>query len=312
MALIHSLTDDSQIKDSSVRAFLHQRAREWRYSDLTADPQHCTELPEGYMYSPEGSSSDTNPTKHVVWNEDVPSTSLLSGVTSALHRLAVSVTPSKKEDPTPAATSEAYADWSSGHTAICPTFASGRETTGECIFTDPGVQMAILSFFEEAAHDPENFSNPELKLYTDAPLPTPENPLSLDPDNPNVALFSTLPPEMTPEQADLDLAKEKLEQMQLALIACPENVSELEQGRKKLVERIVNQEDKIEKLEKKTLATGGLTADKAPEKRENWKPQKQGPKVNFAGTEVDSELLKAAGLLDTADEELEKLSKDCA
>jgi hypothetical protein len=309
MALIHSLTDDSQIKDLSVRAFLHQRAREWRYSDLTVNPQHCTELPGGYI--PQSSSSDANITKRIAWDEDVPATGLLPGVTNALHRLAISMTPSRSEETT-TAVSDIYADWSSGHVAICPTFAGGRESTGECIFTDPGVQLAVLSFFEEVAQDPQDYRNPAFKLYTEAPLPTPLNPLSLDPDNPNIAVFSTLPPEMTPEQADLDLAKEKLEQMQLALVACPENVSELEQGRQKLAERIVNQEANIEKLEKKTLATGGLTARQAPEKRENWKPQKEGPKVKFAGTEVDSELLKAAGLMDTADEELEKLSMDCA
>jgi hypothetical protein len=307
MALIHSLTDDSQIKNSNVRTFLHQRAHEWRYSDLSTNPQHCTELPEGY--SPQGPCSETHVAKHIAWNENIPATSLVSGVTSALHRLAVSVAPSKKEEPTPAA-SDAYADWSSGQAAICPTFAGGNEPTGECIFTDPAVQLAVLSFFEAVAQDPENYRNPGLKLHTGVPHPTPENPLALDPDNPNVADFSKLPPEMTPEQADLDLAKEKLEQMQLALLACPANVPELEEGRKKLVERIVNQEVKIEKLEKKTLATGGLTAGKMPEQRENWKPQKEGPKVRFAGTEVDSELLKAAGLMDTAAEELEKLGKD--
>jgi hypothetical protein len=312
MALIDSLIDDSQIKDSKVRAFLHERARQWRYSDLTANPQHCTELPADY--SSQASSSDADITQHIAWNEVIPATSLSSKVTSALHRLAISVTPSKKEEPT-ATTSDGYDDWASGIAAICPTFAGGHESTGECIFTNPGVQLAVLSFFEAVAQDPENYCNPDFKPYTEAPQPTPDNPLELDPDNPNVADFSALPPEMTPEQADLETAKEKLEQMRLAFIACPEDVPELEPGRKKLVERIVNQEIKIEKLEKKALATGGLAAGHAPEQREqreNWKPQKEGPKVKFAGTEVDSELLKAAGLVDTAEEELEKLGKNGA
>jgi hypothetical protein len=312
MALIHSLTDDSQIKDPNLRAFLHQRAREWRYSDLTTNPQNCTELPPNY--SSQVTSSDVKITKHIAWNDVVPTTSLSSKVTSALHRLAISVTPAKKEETAPTS-SDQYADWSSGSAAICPTFSGGHESTGECIFTDPGVQLAVLSFFEEVAQDPENYCNPNLKPYTAAPQPSPDNPLELDPDNPNVAGYSSLPPEMTPEQADLNVAKEKLEQMQLALVACPENVPELEPGRQKLVERIANQEVKIEKLEERALVTGGLAAGQAPEQREqreNWKPQKEGPKVKFAGTEVDSELLKAAGLVDTAEEGLEKLGKNGA
>jgi hypothetical protein len=310
MALVHSLIDDSQINNPDLRKFLHQRAREWRYSDLTNDPKSCTELPENY--AAEGSSSEEKITEHIAWNEDVPKTSVLSSITNGLHSLAVSVTPTtKKTESTPTA-SAPVADtdsWSSGQAAICPTFAGGPEPVGECILTDPRVQDAVLAFFEEVSRDPQNFRNPAFKTYKAAPQPTPDNPLALDPDEGD---FSALPAEMMPEQADLDDAKETLERMKINLEACPKDMPALRDGREKLVERIGRLESTIETLEKKALATGGLGAGKAPEKREDWHPQKEGKQVSFAGTTVDSELLKAVGLVDTADEELAKLGGDGA
>ncbi|KAH7067094.1 Arb2 domain-containing protein [Paraphoma chrysanthemicola] len=311
MALIHSLIDDSQVKNPTLRAFLHQRAREWRYSDLTNDPDKCTEVPEGYYKEAKGTSAEQFPAperieEHIAWNENVQNPGALSGIVKAMHRLIVSATPSQKEVPS-SASSDTDTLWSSGQGAICPTFAGGPESAGECIFTNSAVQQTVLKFFEEVAQDPENYRNPNMSTYTEAPLPTPDAPLALDPENPDIAGFSSLAAEMTPEQMEVDEAKEKLQDMRLALSACPSNVPELASGRAKLVHRIAIQETKIEKLQKKALATGGLAAGEAPEQRENWKPQKEGPKVAFAGTMVDSELLKAAGLGDTAEEELAKL-----
>jgi hypothetical protein len=306
MALVHSLIDDSQIKNPNVRAFLHQRAREWRYTDLAVSPKDCTELPKGYR-SMQDSPLRARTARHIAWNEDISKGSVLSGITGALHRLVVSVTPSKEVDETPEA-SDSSDGWSSGEIAICPTFAGGREPTGECIFTYFAVQHAILDFFEDVAQSPENYRNPDFKVYSPAPQPTPDNPLALDPDSSEVVGFPSLPSEMTPEQAELDMAKDELDQMKLALKACPTRVQELQQGRNKLVERIANQKVKILGLEKKALATGGLKAEEAHEQRENWQPQKEGTKVKFAGADIDSELLRAAGLIDTA-EELEQLAK---
>jgi hypothetical protein len=318
MALVHSLVVDAQIKNPKLRTFLHQRAREWRFSDLSTNPRHCTELPVGFdddarEDSPLAVTSSTKADKHIAWNEDLPKASALSGITDTLYRLAPNMTPAKKDEPTePAspASDSSTNDWTSGQAAICPTFAGGPVVTGECMLTNPAVQDAILSFFEEVAQDPQHYRNPIIKVHTLAPQPTVDNPLVLDPDNPKVAAFPSLPPEMSPDQAELDCAKEKLEQMQCALQACSANVPELTSGRTNLVERIVNQEAKIEKLEKKALATGGLTAGEAQQKRENWQPPKEGPKVKFAGTMVDSELLKAAGLGDTVEELLELGEED--
>jgi hypothetical protein len=306
MALVHSLIDDTQIKDPSVRAFLHQRAREWRYSDLTVSPEECTELPNDYK-SLQDSPLRTTSAKHVSWNENVSKRSASSSITGGFHRLVVNEPPSKDMTETLVALDTSDC-WSSVDVAICPTFAGGRESTGECIFTYFAVQHAVLDFFEEVARNPENYRNPDFKVYSPAPQPTPDDPLALDPDTLEIAGFASAPPEMTPEQAELDMAKEKLDQMKFALKACPIRVPELRQGRTKLVERIAKQKVKIEKLEKDALATGDLKAKEAPVQREKWQPQKEGEKVKFAGADIDSELLKAAGLIDTA-EELEMLAK---
>ncbi|KAF1841362.1 uncharacterized protein K460DRAFT_318208 [Cucurbitaria berberidis CBS 394.84] len=313
MALIHSLIDDSQIKDPRLRAFLHQRTRQWKYSDLTFDPLHCTSLPDDYEEDLEhkasrDGSSTAKPTIHISWSEDLPEPGHLSSITKALHRLAVTVTTSKKEIPTPVA-SDSDMEWSSGQSAICPTFAGGNNYVGECIFTNPAVQRTILSFFEDVAQDPGHYRNADIKIYTEAPQPTPENPLVLSADDSTALDSPSLPAEMTLEQAELDDARQNLIDMRIALDACPLNVQELEKGRERLMKKIQDKEFEIEALEKKALASGGLKAGEAMEKRENWKPQKEGPKVAFAGTMVDSELLKAAGMFDTAKLELEKIDE---
>lgn len=330
MALIHSPIVDTQIKDPMLRAFLHQRTREWKYSNLSTNPQDCTELPAGFDVGArddtrEDAPSSTKVNEHIAWNENLPKGSALSGITKTSHRLVLSVTPAAKDEPVsptsgssavlsvtpaeknepaePASISDSSAiNWTSGEAASCPRFAGGLENIGECILTHPPVQDAILSFFEEVAQDPEHYRNRNIKVHTLAPQPTVDNPLVLDPDNPDVAEFQSLPPEMTPEQAEVDCAKEKLEHMKLALKACTATTRELEEGRTALIERIAKQEAKIEKLERKALATGGLTAGQAPDMRENWQPQKEGPMVKFAGTMVDSEMLKIAGLTDTVEE----------
>ncbi|CAO2657748.1 Nn.00g038740.m01.CDS01 [Neocucurbitaria sp. VM-36] len=311
MALIHSSIDDSQIKDPSVRALLHQRTRHWKYSDMTLDPLHCTDLPDDYedglKHEPSQEASSTrNSTKRICWSEDLPVPAPMSTLTKALHRLAVSVATPRNEAAALVA-SDTCTGWSTGQSVICATFAGGNEPSGECVFTNPAVQHAILSFFEEVAQDPENYRNPDIKIYTEAPQPSPEKALALSADDPNIFSYESVLPEMTPEQAELDEERQKLNEMRIALHACPLNVQELEAGRERLVKRIQDKEVEIDALEKKALAGGGLKAGEALDQRENWKPQKEGPKVAFAGTMVDSELLKAAGMFDTANQELDKL-----
>jgi hypothetical protein len=341
MALTDASADDSSIKDARLKAFLRQRTREWRYSVLSANPQDCTGLPDDYLEGVEDSSAsdaapNTKAVNHVAWNETVPKAGTLTSITKALHRLVLSATPIEKEaedsvmkdniDEMNASTKEeelvkqdeaiAPADprpdndiWSSGNAVLCPTFAGGDIPAGECILTNASVQDAILTFFEDTAQDSEHYRNPPIKTYTQAPQPSADNPLVLDPDNPDLAAFPSLPEDMsTPEQNELDTAKEKLENMKFALKSCPADVPEVASGRQKLADRITAYKVKIEQLEQQALAAGALTAGEAPEKRENWQPQTEGPKVPFAGSMVDSELLKAAGLGDAVDEELKKLA----
>ena len=342
MALIEASADDSSIKDASLKAFLRQRTREWRYSGLTANPQDCTRLPDDYLDGVEdGASLDAavniKVVDHIAWNETVPKASVLPSITKALHRLVLSASPAKKKEAedsveevkaeemkaSPKEEDETKQDevivpadlkpdddiWSSGIAVLCPTFAGGDNSAGECILTNASVQNAILTFFEDIAQDPEHYRNPPIKTYIQAPLPSADSAFVLDPDNPDVAAFPSLPEEFsTSEQNELDAAKKKLENMKFALAACPANVPEVASGRKKLSDRIAACKVKIEQLEKEALAAGALAAGEASEKRETWQPQTEGPKVPFAGAMVDSELLKAVGLNDTVDEELKKLA----
>jgi hypothetical protein len=315
MALIHTLIDYTQIKSPELRKFLHQRAREWRYSDLTDDPQICTELPENY--SSTAISSDEKITEHIAWNENVPKTSLLSSITNGLQRLAVSATSAKKAEPNSASPALDNDGWGSGQAAICPTFAGGPESVGECVLTNPATQDAILAFFEGVAQDPHNYRNPDMKTYTTAPQPTPDKPLALDSEDPSVAELAFATPEVTSEQADINDAKVTVERMKAALKACPESVPGFQKGRAGLIERIAKLSTAIETLEKEALATDGSAAVKALEKRESWPQDSKNwglpeeGKAVFAGMTVDSEKVKDANIGDTMDEEeLRKLIED--
>ncbi|KAG9187889.1 hypothetical protein G6011_05760 [Alternaria panax] len=325
MALIHSLIDDSQIKDRQIRAFLHQRTRQWRFSDLTVNPQHCTDLPTSYDQQSDDSPTSTDTafimhsTKHISWHERI-SAGAVSTLTKALHRLAISITPSANGTTStpPSTTEEETTEWSSGQAVLCPTFAGGENSVGECIFTHPPVQHATLSFFQDVAQDPLNYRNPRtLKPYIEAvPQPSPDNPLSLpspsnednyDGDNGGDDTginFQALSPPTTPEQAELEEARQRLTELRVAFTACPDNIPSLNKGRAKLEKKIKMMETRVENLETKALGHGGLVAGEGEGKRENWKMQVEGPKVPFAGTMVDSGLLKAAGLMESAEEGL--------
>jgi hypothetical protein len=249
--------------------------------------------------------------KHISWHESIPA-GPVSTLTKALHQLAFSITPSASgTTPSPASTTEEETvEWSSGQAVICPTFAGGENPVGECIFTYPPVQHAILSFFQDVAQDPYNYRNPPtLKIYTEAPQPSPDNPLALSPniddDNYTGINFQTLSPQTTPEQVELEEALERLTELRVAFTACPDDIPELGKGRAKLEKKITLLETRIENLKTMALGHGGLVAgDVGDEKHGNWKMQVQGVKVPFAGTMVDSELLKAAGLMESAEEGL--------
>ncbi|KAF2856463.1 hypothetical protein T440DRAFT_411346 [Plenodomus tracheiphilus IPT5] len=308
MALVSSTLDDSQIQHPSVKAFLQQRAREWRYADITTDPFQCIDLPKDYIQRLQSApardeSSIMKSAQHIHWDEALPTSGPFSTVVKALHSLTLGAAAPRGENVS--ATADMSTEWSTGPIAICPTFAGGEETVAECVFTNRTVQHAILSFFEEVAQDPGNYHNPGMKVFTEAPQPSPDNPLELSPDVNNTK--QSLPLEMSPEHIEIDEARQDLADMCIALDACPVGISELAEGRERLTKKIHDKRVELEDLEKKALAKGGLRAGEAAAKRENWKPQAEGPKVPFAGSMVDSELLKAAGLFETAQVELEKL-----
>jgi len=312
MALVHSTVDDSQIQHPGLRAFLHQRARQWRYSSLTLSPHQCIDLPTDYNQDfhgelPRGTAAIMKSTKHISWNELLPASEPAAAAANALQRLTIAPAPPKEENASSEA-SNVVTEWTSGQVVVCPTFAGGENAVAECVFTNPIVQQAILSFFEEVAQDPGNYRNPDLALCTEPPQPFPENPLELSADSITTSI-RPLPSEMTPEYADLDQARHTLLEMCIAFDACPTGIQELAPGRARLAHKIQSQERQVAHLEKKALAMSGLRAGEAVTQRENWRPQIEGPKVPFAGSLVDSELLKAAGLYETAEAELTKHGK---
>ncbi|KAF1934308.1 uncharacterized protein M421DRAFT_50396 [Didymella exigua CBS 183.55] len=312
MAVVHTMIDNSEITHPSIKAFLHQRTRQWKYSDLSLSPTQCIELPDDYA----GDASRGNPqqgTKAVCWNENLAEPGPLSKLAETLHHLTLNVVPSTNRigSTTDDSASDDSSEWKSG-SVPCPTFAGGKEPTGECIFTETNVQRAILSFFEDVAQDPENYRNPPFTTFADVPHPTADVPFVLSADaimQPS-ANIQTAYHMLTPEQQELEEARTKLADMRIALDGCPDNIDILAKGRVKLAEKITKQEAAIKDLQVKALSSGSLGVGEAEEERQDWSTEADGPKVPFAGIMVDSELLKAAGLSETAREELEKLREE--
>lgn len=309
MALVHSLVDNTEITHPNLKAFLHQRTRQWKYTDLSFTPTQCTELPSDY-HSDRSAPTVSQDAKPISWTEELNGSGPLSSITETLNRLCLDVNPSTCGEKTMSDDSNTNTDfeWKSG-SVLCPTFAGGKESAAECVFTDSAVQRAILSFFETVAQDPERYRNPAFTTFADVPHPTADTPfaLSADPIVPDHSDTQSALPVVTFEQADLEEARTKLADMRIALDACPEDVAALAKGRSKLYQKITDQEAAIKDLQVKALSSGGTGAGEAEELRQDWSPKVGGPQVPFAGTMVDSELLKAAGLGGTANEELEKL-----
>ncbi|KAJ8109211.1 hypothetical protein OPT61_g7628 [Boeremia exigua] len=307
MAMVHTLVENAEATDPSLKAFLHQRTRQWKYTDLSLTPTQCSELPDDY------SCKDLKPTipkdaRTIRWNEELSNPGSSSRITNSLSCTALGVVSSTSGNSTSDTDTGSECEWGSG-SVPCPTFAGGNEPTGECIFTEAAVQRAILSFFEDVAQDPENYRNPAFTTLADVPQPTVDAPFTLDANAtmPATADIQTASHMMTPQQLELKEARTKLADMRVALSACPEDVDALAKGRAKLVGKITKQEAAVQDLQTKALGSGSLGAGEAEDARQDWSPKVDGPRVPFAGTMVDSELLKAAGLGETASEELERL-----
>jgi hypothetical protein len=293
MAVIQATVDNAQVKLPSLRALLYQRTRQWKFMDVTSNPLHCIELPEDYssgaLLLDDKKRPENRPLKTLAkknrWNERRSSIGALSDVTNVVRRLVLRLLPSRKDSVTPTT-------WE-GPTALCPTFAGGSTTGHENVFTDPAVQCAVLKFFGQVISDPEEFYNPDFQVYTQAPQPTPHSPLALDPTTPEIPSDAT---EVTPEQIQLDAAREDLDRMRAAYDACPDNDDKLTEGRNRLKNKMTVKSNEVVDLEEKLRGFEITKAIEAEEKQEHWQPQIEGPAISVAGHMIDSELVKAAGL----------------
>ena len=305
MAMVYTTLDNSEITDPRLKAFMHRRTRQWKYSDLSWSPTTCTQLPDDYPSDSPGQATPKVP-QTIRWDDVLPEAGPLPEITKSMSHLTLDTSGTTSAKPAGAAAG-ADAEWGSGEVP-CPTFAGGKEPTGESVFTEPEVQRAILCFFEEVAQDPENYRNPKFKTAMNIPQPTADAPFALDANatmSPTDDIQPTSPM-LTPEQAELEDARAKLEDMRSALKACPDEVEMLAKGRARLMGKIANQEALINDLTVKALGSGSLGAGAAEGVRQGWTSKANGSQVPFAGTMVDSELLKAAGLGETAREGLEK------
>ncbi|PSN70334.1 hypothetical protein BS50DRAFT_662530 [Corynespora cassiicola Philippines] len=309
LAVVQSLYSGTQIKNPTLDAFLQQRTRHWRFSGTTSDPAVCTELPAHYSSCKPPTTGYPRPAN---WLEKTAAGPIhtLSGI---LNRLTLSTTAPTPEPSSPSSRPPSPGSAFRDQEPLCPTFAGGDDPIGECIFTTPSVQRAILSFFSAVALDPHAFANPPLAIgspwYTSSttiPNPTPSNPLPLDPvptsgfqpaDTPTALPAGV---NMTPTHAAARKARAQLADMRACLSACPE-AEHLAKGRAALVEKIAAKEKKVAELEAKALASGGLGRREEGGSRmrlESLRQRKtEGPKVRFAGAMVDSELVRGAGLL---------------
>lgn len=296
MAMVNSLVNNNQICNSALKAFLHTRTRQWALGPVR-DPKQCTSLPSDYEpveYRVAGShkSSFWLETREGHDNKDNSNRFLKSVYYFRSQQVPTPEDPQFFEtDP------------------ICPTFGGGSAEVGECIFTQFAVQDAVLSFFEEVSKDTKNYCNPR-SLLPIVPEPTPQDPFPLSSsDGP----APELPPEMLDSKnQSLIEARTALEHMEEALACVPDSDPALEAGKQGLIRRIAKKRAEVDQLGE-GLPTAGVGQDEAQELRQQWEPktsgekwteEKKGEAVQFAGVQVDSELLKGAGCLSLAEESL--------
>ncbi|KAL6712614.1 hypothetical protein ACN47E_000491 [Coniothyrium glycines] len=305
MALVESLVDDAQITDPKLKAFLHQRTRQWKHSDLTFNPLHCISLPEGYngdikQHSPQTSPTVTDSAAHISWHENIRTPAALPDIPQALQTLALD---SPQPSPPTQDESTSQNTWPTSPSPPCPTFAASPLAVAEYTFTDPSVQSAILSFFSAVSRSPSTYRNPEFTIFTTAPRPSPSNPLAFSADTPHT-------PDPAPQYTDTQLALQDagaaLCTMKAALAACPTDIEAVQPGRDKLVRRIEKQERSVAVLEGQVTEQEQLGGGEWTQKGKGMQWEEGGTggaKMAIAGAMVDSELVRAAGLLGEDDGE---------
>jgi hypothetical protein len=132
-----------QIHNPDVKAFFHTRARHWETSHTgNADPNQSKAVPPDY--ASQAAFDISSPETPIDWLETVE-----GGVGNRADTPFANIAEAKvailaAEKP---ASDDGFCD----ATPLCPTFGGGATWVGECIFTQPIVQQAVLNFFEDVA-----------------------------------------------------------------------------------------------------------------------------------------------------------------
>ncbi|KAF2467173.1 uncharacterized protein BDR25DRAFT_376025 [Lindgomyces ingoldianus] len=308
LALAQPSYVSSQICNANLKAFLRQRARKWILSPLSSDPHDCVEMPPSAVRADGAptSSQTAKPSKPVSWLETLVPPTSVPAISGLLNRFSLSTAHQAQSSREPSYDSD-------DRSPICPAFAGGLSSIGECVFTNSELQKCILNFFEEVAQNPAEFRNPDFKVIIADPMQAEWEHAAEEgqgEDDEDAGYRELLPPGMSPEREEIDDQKARLINMKESLKATPKNDPELEMGRQGLEKRIVKAEHELQELVTKAMATGALKHGEAQEVRDKWETVGNGPKIPFAGTMVDSELVKGAGLLDTAEEALANLEEE--
>ncbi|KAF2265388.1 hypothetical protein CC78DRAFT_200559 [Lojkania enalia] len=194
---------------------------------------------------------------------------------------------------------------------ICPMFGGGEYGIGECVFTDHCVQKCVLDFFDEVERSPGFFSNPEFVVSGSVHGGTERTFDDKDGVEVEEQVFGwSEEQQLSVEQAEVQYMREQIHRMHDSLRKTPDK-DEFSTGRANLQKRIKKAETKLEVLIAKAEIAAKKEGEKAAEQSsvvdgEKWETVDQGPKVEIAGSMVDRELVRGAGLLDIAEEEEEE------
>lgn len=143
LAAMQSPVGGQAIHNKDVIDFLNTRARHWETSqDGSSSPTQCNALPPNYTSTATSHKPDNKAS--VDWLE------VSRG--NIGHRVDTPFANKTKGESDITPQSENLDD--NGFlvtTPICPTFGGGDTWVGECIFTQPIVQQAVMGFFEEVA-----------------------------------------------------------------------------------------------------------------------------------------------------------------
>ena len=176
LAAIQSPIGGQDIFSSDVRAFLNMRARHWQISHfMNPDPRQCNAVPKlkdvsKDEYNDKHKSETTGEHKDEPQNDsrnepknEPEDESKTSHISVSDHWLEKPRGGLGQRADTPFAGIEEVKERIEAHpenissdgfqdiTPFCPTFGGGDAWAGECVFTQPIVQQAVLSFFEEVA-----------------------------------------------------------------------------------------------------------------------------------------------------------------